>query len=237
MKKQWKGFLAGLVTAALLGALVTPVLGALAGKTIQVYIGVDVYVDDVKVEPTDVNGNPVEVFVYNGTTYLPIRAIGKALGKPVQWEGKTNSAYVGKHRGEKPAVWVKDLDCFSKNGTGLRILESDSDNLGVSYQDSMTLDDYYMFGRSTTYTYVVNGQYSAVSGVFYHRKAFRNEARTSTLKIFGDSECIYSATVDNETKPIDFYVDTTGVLELKVTLSGDCIDYGVAAIAEFGLWT
>lgn len=113
MKKQWKGFVAGILSAALIAVMVTPGLAALAGKTIQVFTGVDIYIDDVKLIPKDANGNPVEVFVYNGTTYLPVRAVGEAVGKAVQWEGKTNSVYLGKHTGEKPAVWLKDLDYFT----------------------------------------------------------------------------------------------------------------------------
>ncbi len=231
MKKQWKGFLAGAVTAALLGALVTPVLGALAGKTIQVYTGVDVYVDDVKVEPTDVNGNPVEVFVYNGTTYLPIRAIGKALGKPVQWEGKTNSAYVGKHQGEKPAVWLKDLDYFT--GRDWTIYNG-KDNVGVEHNGAISADmRSYTFGN----TYLINGQYSAVSGTLFQKYDDRSDTEISTLKIYGDGELLYSADMKGGVKPLDFYVSVVGVLELKVVvepISG--VWHTNAAIADFGLW-
>jgi uncharacterized secreted protein with C-terminal beta-propeller domain len=53
---------------------------------------VNIYVDDVKLEPKDANGNPVEACVYNGTTYLPVRAVGEAYGKVVQWDGSTQSS-------------------------------------------------------------------------------------------------------------------------------------------------
>lgn len=229
-------FIAGVLVATIVSQLVPPALAALAGKTIQVFTGVDVYVNDVKVNPKDANGNPVEVFVYNGTTYLPIRAIGNALGMPVQWEGKTNSAYVGKHQGDKPAVWLKDLDYFNKKGTGFTVLEGGTDNLGVTHQNSLTLNNYYYYNQSTSYTYKINGQYSAISGIFYHQYAYRDESRSSTLKIYGDGECIYTASVSNEIEPIDFYVSLAGVLELKVVLSGDCLRDGIAAIADCGLW-
>lgn len=230
MKKQWKGFLAGLVTAAL---LVTPVLGALAGKTIQVYTGVDVYVDDVKVEPTDVNGNPVEVFVYNGTTYLPIRAIGKALGKPVQWEGKTNSAYVGKHQGEKPAVWIKDLDYFVGQDWTIYDEDDGKDNVGVAH-DGAVSNKYY---GEYSYTYLINGQYSAISGTLFQKYKYRSDMEPSTLKIYGDGELLYSAEMKGGVKPLDFYVSVVGVLELEVVLENDVPYYCTSAIADFGLWS
>ncbi len=36
-----------------------------------------------------------EPFVYNGTTYLPIRAVGEAVGKEVTWNAGTNTVYLG----------------------------------------------------------------------------------------------------------------------------------------------
>ena len=84
--------------------------GKLQKRTITVYSGVDIYVDDARLDARDANGNPVEVFIYNGTTYLPVRAVGEAVGKAVQWEAKTSSVYIGQHKSDKPAVWL---------GTGL----------------------------------------------------------------------------------------------------------------------
>ena len=36
-----------------------------------------------------------EPFIYNGTTYLPIRAVGEAVGKEVTWNAGTNTVYLG----------------------------------------------------------------------------------------------------------------------------------------------
>lgn len=36
-----------------------------------------------------------EPFIYNGTTYLPIRAVGEAVGKEVTWDAGTNTVYLG----------------------------------------------------------------------------------------------------------------------------------------------
>lgn len=44
-----------------------------------------VVVDGVKQTFRDVNGNVVEPVLYNGTTYLPVRAIGEMMGKTVYW--------------------------------------------------------------------------------------------------------------------------------------------------------
>ena len=225
-KVRW--FLSGMLAAALTAGLLTPALAALAEKTIQVYTGVNVYVDDQLLQPQDANGNPVEVFVYNGTTYLPIRAVGEALGLPVLWEGQTQSAYVGKHSGDKPNMWVKDLDYFT--GSEWRV-EDWKDNLGVEHQN-------VIYGIDMENTYLINGQYSAISGTFFQKYEKRSSSGISTLKIYGDDELLYSAEMKGGIKPLDFYVNLTGVLELKIIFNGYSSQSGwSAAIAGFGLWT
>lgn len=70
------------LTASLLGAALVmsmPFASALTQKNITVERGVTVYVDDQKLNPGDANGNSVEPMLYNGTTYLPIRAVSAAL--------------------------------------------------------------------------------------------------------------------------------------------------------------
>ncbi len=208
MRKQWKGFVAGLLAAMLLGVVAAPALAALTAKTIQVHTGVNVYVDGVKVDPKDVNGNPVDVFVYNGTTYLPIRAIGNALGKSVRWDGSTNTAYVGEQSQSRSSVYLKDLDYFEGNGWSIYDAK---DNLGVEHKDVLT-------GHNRSNTYLINGQYSAISGTFFLHYNDRSNYDDSTLDIYGDGRLLYSATMHAGIQPIDFYVDLTGVTELQVDL-------------------
>lgn len=98
MKKanQLRGFLLGMLTMALLMGLLIPAVAASANKTITVSGGLSIFVDGVEMKPTDANGNPVDVFLYNGTTYVPIRAVSQYLGKAVKWDGNTRSVYIGK---------------------------------------------------------------------------------------------------------------------------------------------
>ena len=97
-----RSFLLGVLCAALAFSLAAPALAA-AGRMIEIFGGVKIYVDDVQLNPTDANGNPIDVFVHDGTTYLPVRAVSEALGKQVQWDGSTRSVYIGRH-GSVPAA-------------------------------------------------------------------------------------------------------------------------------------
>ena len=51
-----------------------------------------VLVDDKPCTFTDANGKTVYPLLYQGTTYLPIRAIGQLMGKTVSWDEATKTA-------------------------------------------------------------------------------------------------------------------------------------------------
>lgn len=71
---------------------------AVTKRTIEAeYAGIKLMVDGVEVTPKDAAGNAVEPFISNGTTYLPVRAVGNALGKEVEWDGNTKTVYIGSH--------------------------------------------------------------------------------------------------------------------------------------------
>ena len=54
--------------------------------------------NDKPIVPTDVNGKTVDVLLYKGTTYLPVRAVANALDQAVAWDGASYSVYIGSHK-------------------------------------------------------------------------------------------------------------------------------------------
>ena len=116
-KEKIKYLVLGMIIMAVLSTMVVPAMAEMVQKQITILTGVNIYVDDVKLNPVDVNGRPVEVFIYNGTTYLPVRAVAEAVGKAVSWDGKkTRSVFIGKHDSEEPAVMLHELDYFDSGG-------------------------------------------------------------------------------------------------------------------------
>jgi len=57
---------------------------------------IKIYVDNEEQTLYDANGTEVKPIAKNGTTYVPLRGVSKALGYPVEWEGSTKSIYVWK---------------------------------------------------------------------------------------------------------------------------------------------
>ena len=66
-----------------------------------------IVVDNVTTTFRDVNGNVVYPLLYNGSTYLPVRAIGELMGKSVAWDGATGTVTLSKE-----GSLVTDADSF-----------------------------------------------------------------------------------------------------------------------------
>ena len=80
----------------LITALTIPVLAASTTREATLtYRDIQILVDGKAVTPTDANGNTVEPFILDGTTYVPLRAISDMLGVEVQWDGETNTITLG----------------------------------------------------------------------------------------------------------------------------------------------
>lgn len=93
--KKWKILSILLLVALLLSSIIHA--GAAEWITRQleaVYRDIKIVVDDREITPTDVNGKVVTPFIVDGTTYVPLRAIGEALGKDVSWESETSTVRI-----------------------------------------------------------------------------------------------------------------------------------------------
>lgn len=94
-KDKAKGFLAGIITTTLILSMGFPVIAASGFKNLNVaYDNIKVYINEKLTPMKDPNGNVVEPFVYNGTTYVPLRAISEAFGYDVSWDNNTKSIYI-----------------------------------------------------------------------------------------------------------------------------------------------
>lgn len=99
MKKILSVILAAVIFASCLG------IGAgaelqLQSKNINVTTGIKINVDGAEFIPVDSEGAPVEVFLYNGTTYLPVRGISNLFGLGIEWDNETKSVYLGSRGGQ-----------------------------------------------------------------------------------------------------------------------------------------
>ncbi|MCX7709344.1 MAG: extracellular solute-binding protein [Clostridia bacterium] len=102
-KGMLKGIIIGFLVASILFSMTSAYSAALE-RTIKVlFSNIKVCVDGEYIDLKDASGKKVEPFIYNGTTYLPARAIAEALGKSVEWSDKDNTVFIG-YNSDEPVV-------------------------------------------------------------------------------------------------------------------------------------
>lgn len=209
-----KCFVLGMLVIAMITTAIFPAFAASTTRQLNaVFSNIKIYVDDLLIHPKDGQGNPVEPFIYQGTVYLPVRAVADALGKPVSWDGATNSVYIGKHDSDTPVVMLTQLDYFYQKGHWGRNLKFPQDNLGNTYIEGLTAH-----GTSTR-TYVLDGKYRRMSGIYILRYDFRNSTNNYALKIYGDEKLLFSfSEMTAGVRPVEFDIDLAGVLELRIEM-------------------
>lgn len=114
MKKNLnlKKFALGLVVCFLASTLVVPTFAASLTKSAQlVYNNIKISLDGRQLTPQDVDGNTVEPFIIDGTTYLPVRAISSSLGMNVDWDSSTNTVllFSGNDNDQNDSIYFVQL--------------------------------------------------------------------------------------------------------------------------------
>ena len=91
---KYKQFIIGIIVGAILFSTVTVFAGT---QTIEAFFNnIKISIDGKAVELKDANGNAIEPFIHEGTTYLPVRAIAEALGMEVKFNETTNTVELTK---------------------------------------------------------------------------------------------------------------------------------------------
>lgn len=111
MKKfQLRSFLSGVLFSALILSLFGTAAATIGQRTLTVdYTDIKIELDGTQITPTDANGNAVEPFAVNGTTYLPVRAVSNALGLNVNWNSSTNTVELTSPKSNLP---YEIHDCY-----------------------------------------------------------------------------------------------------------------------------
>ncbi len=222
-KKRVQGFVAGALTVAVLGCG-TGFAKEAAESITAVYQNIKLVVDGVLIEPKDANGNVVEPFIYNGTTYLPVRAVGQAFNKEVSWDGENSTVFLGGEV-DKPA---KELTLFDRSYiecTNPNVISSfEEKTVGYikyapsSYGEEIAGDRYF---RTDSITYPVNSLAKSISGELYLRNGDSGEGK---LKIYNSSgKMIYESPIMRKsTAPVKFNVNVDKEISVKLVFETTC---------------
>lgn len=201
-----RDFGAGAITTALVLGLLIPAGAAMTSKTIQVLTGAEIYVDGVELNPTDANGNPVETFVYNGTTYVPLRAVSQSLGKAVNWDGENKRVYIGEIPGEKQYL----LNVCPPYQTDGYSADTTYTMTGKKYTNGMSLNDNY--GGMAIFN--LNGQYDTLEFDMGHIDG--KNMNDGQYYIYLDQELYDIIELTPEMLPQHYSIPLNGALQMKI---------------------
>ena len=189
-------------------------------RTITVYYqDIKMYVDGMRVNLS------AEPFIYNGTTYLPVRAAGEALGEDVYWDGSTRSIYIGERPGAVdylmevcPPYQSDAIDYYANEGDYFLMA-------GNKYSNGVT---------SSCFNYDVyfntNSQYRSMQFTYGPQddKYFSDEG--ATVSFIGDGRILASYDVHYGDMPKTASVSLSGVNQLVIKFSGGNGTIGVGNI-------
>lgn len=219
------------------------------GKTLEVvYRNIRIFVDGAEIVPKDVNGNIVEPFVYQGTTYLPVRAVASALGKDVVWDGATSSVYLGKTDANQPDNYLDriqyvDVTVAKKQSSNtFSVLNGTvTDFLGKTYTSGVyvgasegSVDGNAFDTARLKVDYPLNGQYTYLKGTAVipasiQSVGFNKSVNSGMLEdpfyapvynvfFYGDGELLTTVKYITNSMPMDFELDVTSVNMLSITI-------------------
>lgn len=134
-----KKYVIGFTTGLLVGTMTVGAFAATGSQNIRAtYKNIKVAVNNTVVSLKDAQGRTVEPFVYNGTTYLPVRGVATALGQQVSWDASTNTVYVGEQPTKAPASKSTPAGTVLYNSHGIKVTylgwERDADLDGDRYK-------------------------------------------------------------------------------------------------------
>ena len=228
MKERLKGMIVGLlIGTAIAGGTVWAATGM---KTIDVmYDNIKIYMDGELVEPKDANGQTVEPFIYNGTTYLPVRAVGNAIGKEVNWDGVEKVVYLG----AKPGNVENWLDVCGPyqyaNGEEYRLAENKYFTMsGEKYTNGYILSHTTYSGVAEA-LYNLNGKYNSISFTVGHID--NTDKKNATLNIYLDGIIEYTTELKYDDVAKNITIPLNGALQMKIEL---CKEPGDGLGAKYG---
>ena len=223
-KFQKFGYMAIGAVLALIIITTIPVLAARIERQLTViYNDIKIYVDGERITPRNALGREVEPFISDGITYLPVRAVAEAFGKTVEWDGATQSVFVGPRPGSVqymtdilPAYLYSDPFNYVefsaiKSGGAERFGLG-----GVTYTNGFTF-----IGNNTWAVWNLNNQYETLGGVLCRIDGdYGGVADGTVLQVFSDGVLKAEWPLTANMAPRDISIDLRGVNQLKMELKG-----------------
>ena len=169
--------------------------------TAQINPAINYTLDGEKFVPRDMDGSVMDTIIYNGRSYVPLRAIAEAMDIAVDWEGSTSTIILGEKEGKGQSLFSMN---FKTTGSGLVDVQKTTESKfltftagaqniafeeGIFCEDTSSTD----IRHSARLIFNTNKKYQKLYlKTFIHKDTDSNVE----IEIFGDNDVrIYSDTI------------------------------------------
>lgn len=232
MKQRTQGLIAGI----LIGAMCTG--GAVFAKSgtemiEAAYDNIKIFIDGEQLDPRDANGQQVEPFIYNGTTYLPVRAVGEAIGKDVSWDGVEKVVYLGAKPGED-ANWLSVCGPYQyTQGEEYRLSDNQHFTMsGQKYTNGFVLHANAWYDHKAEALFNLNGKYSSLTFTAGH--VDNSNDRNATLNVYLDGIISYTTELKYDDVAKSITVPLNNALQMKIEVVGIDLNVNTTASVDYG---
>ena len=209
MKKRW--FKTLCLTGLMAACFGAGVFAAGTIEEIRAYLDYGITVKlDGEVQPLyDANGKRIYPITYQGTTYLPVRAVSNMLDIPVQWDGASRTVLLGET--ETAQDFINTLQPYAVDG----LFDVYQTRDGVTETIAGRQYDHWIWTSSNSGGYYdLGGRYQTLT--FEMVSDF-----DATLYFYGDNEeLLATCTAQENALPKTHTVDVSGVTQLLI--AGEC---------------
>ena len=139
------------------------------------YNNIKIQLNGKDVVPTDGNGNAIEPFIIDGTTYLPVRGVASALGLNVGWDAETSTVLLDNPGVFQGGVQVYDDEYVTIEFAGCRA-PGENDWLKYYYAD-------FNIKNKTDATLTFQPEAISFDGISYQVTGSEKVAPQSTGKV------------------------------------------------------
>jgi len=202
--------LKGIVVGIVIGALSVPAVFATVGTVTK-----ELHYKDIKIElngeeitPKDANGNYVEPFIIDGTTYLPVRGVADALGLDVAWNASANTVVLGSGAasGDGPTDDITKIGDVVYDAHGVKVtltdiqetqyyyqyefrMDNDSDYHVIFSGDNTSVDDFMVGATEGRIRFVAEPHKKAVSTMYISKSVLEQNKTGEIEKIESVAQC------------------------------------------------
>lgn len=188
-KNHLSSFITGMIAMFLVSCLAGSALAATGKVTKELeYRDISVTLDGEKLDLRDAKGSAVEPFMFDGTNYLPVRALAESLGLEVAWDS-ANATVVLTTPGdaepsteEDPAETADSLNTFLFSKDHIRFYYT-----GYEKNADGSFAFYIRVENDSDYTIVIGHQDFAINSVkadcSFSFEILPGETKTEAIKV------------------------------------------------------